>query len=67
MKISYAVTVCNELVEIQRLLPFLIENKRKEDEIVIFYDSNNGSKAVDESASIYSRSGKCFSVVISIL
>ena len=48
MKISYAVTVCNELVEIQRLLPYLIENKREEDEIVIFYDSNNGSKSVDE-------------------
>ena len=48
MKISYAVTVCNELVEIQRLLPFLIENKRKEDEIVVFYDSNNGTKSVDE-------------------
>lgn len=48
MKISYAVTVCNELVEIQRLLPFLIQNKRQEDEIVIFYDSNNGLKAVDE-------------------
>ena len=48
MKISYAVTVCNELVEIQRLLPFLIENKRKVDEIIIFYDSNNGSKSVDE-------------------
>ena len=48
MKISYAVTVCNEIVEIQRLLPYLIENKRKEDEIVIFYDSNNGTKAVDE-------------------
>jgi hypothetical protein len=48
MKISYAITVCNELVEIQRLLPFLIENKRKQDEIVIFYDSNNGSKAVED-------------------
>ena len=48
MKLSYAITVCNELVEIQRLLPFLIENKRKQDEIVIFYDSNNGSKAVED-------------------
>lgn len=48
MKISYAITVCNELVEIQRLLPFLIKNKRKQDEIVIFYDSNNGSKSVDD-------------------
>ena len=48
MKISYAVTVCNELVEIQRLLPFLIENKRDIDEIVIFFDTNNGSKSVEE-------------------
>ena len=48
MKISYAITVCNELVEIQRLLPFLIKNKRKQDEIVIFYDSKNGSKSVED-------------------
>jgi len=48
MKISYAITVCNELVEIQRLLPFLIENKKKQDEIVVFYDSNNGSKGVED-------------------
>ena len=48
MKISYAVTVCNELLEIERLLPFLIENKRKEDEIVVFFDTNNGSKSVED-------------------
>lgn len=48
MKISYAITVCNELVEIQRLLPFLIENKRERDEIVIFFDSKNGSKSVED-------------------
>ena len=48
MRISYAVTVCNELAEIQRLLPFLIENKREEDEIVVFYDSNNGIKSVED-------------------
>lgn len=48
MKISYAVTVCNELVEIQKLLPFLIENKRERDEIVIFFDSKNGSKSVED-------------------
>jgi len=48
MKISYAVTVCNELVELQRLLPFLIENKRDIDEIVIFFDTKNGSKSVEE-------------------
>jgi len=47
MRISYAVTVCNELVEIQQLLPFLIENKRDEDEVVIFYDTKNGSEEVE--------------------
>ena len=31
MKISYAITVCNELEEIQRLIPFLKEIKRQED------------------------------------
>jgi glycosyltransferase involved in cell wall biosynthesis len=38
MKISYAVTVCNEFLEIQRLLTFLLENKRINDEIVVLVD-----------------------------
>jgi|TARA_R110001592_G_scaffold111417_4_gene308572 hypothetical protein len=46
--ISYGITVCKEDVEIQRLVTFLLENKRDEDEIVITYDSNNGSKGVEE-------------------
>jgi hypothetical protein len=45
MKISYAITVCTELEEIKRLVDFLLSNKRKEDEIVILYDTN-GSKEV---------------------
>lgn len=48
MKISYAIPVCNEREEIERLLSFLIANKRDEDEIVIFYDEINGSKEVRE-------------------
>ena len=48
MKISYAITVCNEIVEIQRLVTFLLEYKRLEDDIVILYDSKNGSEPVDE-------------------
>ena len=47
MKISYAIPVCNEFVEIQRLLTFLLENKRNEDEIVVLYDSNNGDKEIE--------------------
>ena len=48
MKISYAITVCNEFVEIQKLVNFLLDNKRSEDEIVILYDSVNGDKGVEE-------------------
>jgi len=39
MKISYAVTVCNEFDEIQKLIPFLLENIREEDEIVVQQDN----------------------------
>jgi len=48
MKISYAISVCNELKEIQRLLGFLIKNKRVEDEIVVLYDVKNGLIEVEE-------------------
>jgi glycosyltransferase involved in cell wall biosynthesis len=48
LKISYGITVCKELTEIQRLVSFLLENKRLEDDIVITYDSKNGSKEVEE-------------------
>jgi len=48
MKISYAITVCNEFVEIQKLIPFLLKNKRHEDEIVVLYDSKNGDNRVEE-------------------
>ena len=46
MKISYAITVCNEFEEIQKLIPFLLENKREEDEIVIQQDNTNLDGAV---------------------
>jgi len=48
MNISYAITVCNEANEIQRLVTFLLLNKRTEDNIVVLYDSVNGSKAVED-------------------
>lgn len=47
MKISYAIPVCNEFVEIQRLITFLLENKRDIDEVVVLYDSNNGDPEVE--------------------
>ena len=39
MKISYAVTVADEIKEIQQLLPLLIQNKQNTDEIVVQYDN----------------------------
>ena len=48
MKISYAITVCNELDEIKKLLKFLLQNKRDEDEVVITWDSHNGSSEVKD-------------------
>jgi hypothetical protein len=43
MKISYAITVCNELEEIQQLIPFLYETIREEDEIVVLLDTPKAS------------------------
>jgi GT2 family glycosyltransferase len=47
MKISYAITVCNELEEVKRLVNFLLSNKRTEDEIVILYDTNGSVEVYD--------------------
>ena len=47
MKISYAITVCNELEEIEKLLKFLFYTKRPEDEIVILLDIVNTTKETE--------------------
>ena len=47
MKITYAVTVCNEFLEIQRLLNFLLKNKRPQDGVVVLYDSKNGDPEIE--------------------
>ncbi len=43
MKISYAITVCNEIKEIKKLIPILLEGKRENDEIVVLFDKQNGT------------------------
>jgi len=48
MKISYAITVCNEFVEIQTLVNFLLKHKRHEDNIVILYDIKNGDEGIEQ-------------------
>ena len=46
MKISYGLTVCNEYVEIDNLIKFLLENIGEEDEIVVVYDQNRITEEV---------------------
>ena len=46
MKISYAITVCDELEELKRLVDLLTRNKHKEDEIVILFDQVKGTQEV---------------------
>ena len=50
MVLSYGVTVCNEIVEIERLLRQLLDNKREQDEIVVLYDKANGHEDIPELA-----------------
>jgi hypothetical protein len=38
IKLSYGITVCNELEEVKRLVNFLLSNKREEDEICVLLD-----------------------------
>jgi hypothetical protein len=58
MKISYAITVCNEETELQKLVTFLLKHKELQDEIVITYDSKNGSKGVEEYLRTHSANGE---------
>ena len=47
MKITYAITVCNEFKEIQRLIAHLLKHKRIQDNIVILFDSKNGDLEIE--------------------
>ena len=53
MKISYAILACVELVELNKLLPFLHKHKRKEDEIVVLLDDTTYTALVEEVAEKY--------------
>ena len=47
MKISYAITVCNEHKEIEKLLTFLFENKREQDQVVVQMDMNARDEVIN--------------------
>jgi hypothetical protein len=58
MKISYAITVCNEFLEIQRLVHFLLKHKRTQDNIVILYDEANGDPEIEAFLRSHSQNGE---------
>jgi hypothetical protein len=58
MKITYAVTVCNEFIEIQRLVHHLLKNKRVQDDVVILYDSKNGNPDIETFLRSHSVNGE---------
>ena len=58
MRISYAITVCNEFEEIQRLVNFLIKHKHPKDEIVILYDESKGDEEIENYLRSHSVNGE---------
>jgi hypothetical protein len=58
MKISYAITVCNEFIEIQRLIHFLIKHKRHQDEIIVLFDKGNGDIEIENFLRSHSINGE---------
>jgi glycosyltransferase involved in cell wall biosynthesis len=48
MKISFAITVCDEYLELQRLITHLLQYKREEDEIIVLFDKSKENKEVEE-------------------
>jgi hypothetical protein len=54
IKISYAITCCDELIEIQRLISFLQQHKRPEDEICVLLDKPKASQELLDQLHRYS-------------
>jgi len=55
INITYAITVCNELEEITKLIDFLKNKIHKGDEILIQYDEDSTTKAVKDYLMIISQ------------
>jgi hypothetical protein len=56
--ISFSLTVCNEFIEVQRLVQFLLQHKHPQDNIVILYDEANGDPEVENFLRTHSINGK---------
>jgi hypothetical protein len=58
MKITYAITVCNEFIEIQTLFKHLLERKQIQDNIVVLYDEQNGDPEIETFLRTHSINGE---------
>ena len=58
IKLTYGICVCNEFIEIQRLINFLLKNKRIQDNIVVLFDSKNGDIEIENFLRSHSINGE---------
>ena len=58
MKITYAITCCTEFLEIQRLMHFLLQHKRPQDNIVVLFDEANGDPEIETFLRTHSVNGE---------
>jgi hypothetical protein len=58
IKLTYGICVCNEFIEIQRLVGFLLQHKRIQDNIVILYDEANGDPEIENFLRSHSVNGE---------
>ena len=65
-KISYGITVCNEITEIAVLIDTLKDKLREGDEIVIQYDEDSVTDVVMEYLNIMKKSGKCRGLIFEL-
>ena len=63
MRISYAITVCNELKELTSLINFLLVRVDSEDQIVIQYDTDSVTKEVVDYLNIIGNIQKQIKVI----
>jgi hypothetical protein len=63
INVTYAITVCNELEEITRLVDFLLPKIGEEDDILIQYDENGVTKEVKSYLDIVKMLNKKITVI----
>lgn len=63
INITYAITVCNELEEVTKLVDFLQNRIHNEDEILIQYDSDSATQSVTDYLRIISQMHKSIRVI----